>query len=97
MKVLTAIEHLKQNAKRQHLKRLKKIKRLIINSIEEDSMKKVIKNSMTICKVQNEIIMDVDELFFEIDGLSFEEFCKKHFIGHFNNDKTFFIRDLSIN
>jgi len=97
MKVLTAIEHLKANAKRQHLKRLKQIKRFIINSIDEDWIKKEVKNRITICKNQNEMIVDVDELFFRIDGVSFEIFCIANFVGRFNSDKQFFIEDFEIN
>ena len=97
MKVLTAIEHLKANAIRQRLKTLKQIKRLIINSIDEDWLKKDVKSRITICKHQNEMMIDVDELFFDIDGLRFSEFCEKNFTGRFNNDKQFVIKDIDIN
>ena len=98
MEVLTAIENLRIEANNNKIDELKKIVDFIKNakSIQEDweGELKLILERIDIDETEMEIIVDVDEFFFNVDGVSFEEFSKKNFVGDFNSDKQFRIKGL---
>jgi len=100
MITLTAIESLKIEVKNNKITELKKILNFIkiaTSSQEEwEGASQHILNRMEIDVNEIEIRVDVDELFFKIDGESFEDFCNKNFVGNFNSDKQFIIKGLSL-
>ena len=94
MQVLTAIEHLRKQATQQKINRLKSIKDFLLNAVNEEWIKEALKDRMEICKTEKALIVNIDEFFFDIDSLSFLDFCKINFKGSFNTDKIIKITDL---
>jgi|TARA_R100001530_G_C4255951_1_gene139149 hypothetical protein len=100
MIVLTAIESLRIEAKNNKMNELKKIVDFIEIATSEqeewEGQSQHILNNIDIDINEMEILVDIDELHFKIDGESFEAFCNKNFIGNFNSDKQFRIKGISL-
>tara|TARA_R110000744_G_scaffold119365_1_gene222774 strand:- start:391 stop:693 length:303 start_codon:yes stop_codon:yes gene_type:complete len=100
MKVLTAIESLVVEARNNKINELKKILNFIAISTssqeEWGGQSQHLLNRIELDVNEMEILVDVDELHFKIDGERFEDFCNKNFTGNFNSDKQFIIKGLRL-
>ena len=91
MKTTTAIDFLKSKSKKRQLKEMQELKELIILASDDF----LTEDRFTIGWLsETDMMIDIDEIFFDIDGLSLSQWINKHCVVESESDKSIIITSL---
>lgn len=85
MKVALAIEFLKSKSLKRKLAEMKEVKELILMQSQGMLSDKDIEEGWT---READLHINIDEIFFDIDGMNFTDWCVKHFEVGMLSDKS---------